>query len=188
MPWKFFIFVEEYACLLQHTNGCWHFENVAEVMITFEDSLDKDHIRWSWQLEDSGVWQKNVGRQNASCPKKWDWNWFCQFSQSEIIVFSKYTKKIFAGSNDSRKTLNHAAITKCPIERVKPGGVGKICGSLDKLNYNLLEADPIPSHTIPPSQTKLTKFLWNQMEVVRNRSCHKVSKYGTEECSANWKN
>ena len=101
-----------------------------------------------------------------------------------MIVFSKYTKKIFAGSNDSQKTLNHAAITKCPIERVKPGGVGEICGSLDKLNYNLLEADPIPSHTTPPSQTKLTKFLWNQMEVVRNRSCHQVSKYDRAQKSA----
>ena len=91
------------------------------------------------------------------------------FANSASDIFSKYTKKLFSGSNDSQKIFHHAATTKCPIERVKPGLVGKICGSLDKLNYNLLEADPITS---PPSQTKLTKFLWNQMEGVRNRSCH----------------
>ena len=95
------------------------------------------------------------------------------FANSSSEIFSKYTKKLFSGSNDSQKIFHHAATTKCPIERVKPGLVGKICGSLDKLNYNLLEADPITSHpSPPPSQTKLTKFLWNQMGVVRNKSCH----------------
>ena len=79
------------------------------------------------------------------------------FANSSSEIFSKYTKKLFSGSNDSQKIFHHAATTKCPIERVKPGLVGKICGSLDKSNYNLLEADPITSHTIPPLSDKINQ-------------------------------